>query len=349
MRRRREEGQVQETRLTPLLHHCCKRKARKVKAQDLILMSRLVGRFAYIASVIGILLFILSGVGFGNELGAGDAAHFLRSGIGAGALGMGGAFVAVADDVSGGYWNPAGVVQTSSARLGGTSESRYGGLVSFQYLAGVFSSSTMGLGLIWAHSDLYSVYLASAAGRIGGLSLGANGKLYAFGVSGEHAQGIGLDAGVLYRLSVGEVELAFGLTSSDIGWSKIHWQATDYSATDYVAWVNRVGAALEGSLSFGWWQCTADLEVALRRPPRQGETDYLSTALQTSLRFGAELRLEWFAVRAGLADIGWEEGGGLSLRPTLGIGVQLEGVTFDAAWIPSQLGGTYLLSIEFQR
>jgi len=296
--------------------------------------------------IIGILLFLLAYPGFGSELGAGDAAHFLRSGIGARARGMGGAFVALADDVSGGYWNPAGVVQTSSARLGGTYESRYGGLFSFQYLAGVLSSSTMGLGLIWAHSDFYSVYLASAAGLIGDLSLGVSGKLYAFGAPGEQARGTGVDVGALYRLSVGEAELVVGLISSDIGWSRIHWQGVDYTATDYVAWVNRVGAAFKGPLPFGWWQCAADLEVALRRPPRQGETEYLSTALQTELSLGMEVWLDWIAVRAGLADIGLEEGGGLSARVTLGLGVRMGEIALDAAWTPSRLGNTYILSTE---
>ena len=40
----------------------------------------------------------------------GQAGAFLRYGIGARAMGMGGAFVAVSDDASGLYWNPAGLV-----------------------------------------------------------------------------------------------------------------------------------------------------------------------------------------------------------------------------------------------
>ena len=37
------------------------------------------------------------------------AAQFLKIGVGARAIGMGGAFVAVADDATAIYWNPAGI------------------------------------------------------------------------------------------------------------------------------------------------------------------------------------------------------------------------------------------------
>ncbi len=43
--------------------------------------------------------------------------HLLNSGYGAAALGIGGAFVAVADDLSAIYWNPAGLTQLSSIRV----------------------------------------------------------------------------------------------------------------------------------------------------------------------------------------------------------------------------------------
>ena len=42
----------------------------------------------------------------------GQAGNFLRFGVGGRALGMGRSFVSIADDASGVYWNPAGIVGT---------------------------------------------------------------------------------------------------------------------------------------------------------------------------------------------------------------------------------------------
>ncbi len=47
---------------------------------------------------------------FSSEGDAGQPGAFLRYGVGGRALGMGRAFVAVADDASGVYWNPAGIL-----------------------------------------------------------------------------------------------------------------------------------------------------------------------------------------------------------------------------------------------
>ena len=43
--------------------------------------------------------------------------QFLKIGVGGRAVGMGGSFVAVANDASALYWNPAGIVQIGSNEL----------------------------------------------------------------------------------------------------------------------------------------------------------------------------------------------------------------------------------------
>ena len=57
------------------------------------------------------------------------AAEFLKIGIGARALGMGGAFVSVADDASAAYWNPAGLVQLEEREAMLMGASQFGGVV----------------------------------------------------------------------------------------------------------------------------------------------------------------------------------------------------------------------------
>lgn len=309
-------------------------------------MNRLIEGLACLPLVIGILLFILSGVGFGAEVGAGDAAHFLRSGVGARAMGMGGAFVSVADDVNTAYWNSAGLIQTASVRVGGTYESRYSGLGKFQCAAGSLFSPTLGVGFIWAHLDMYSMYSVSAAIGLGKFALGFTGKLYNFSVPGHRASGIGIGTGSLYRFSFNGVDITFAATSDDIGWSRIRWEG--YTSTDCAAWVTRLGAGIRIQTQFGSWRAAADWEIALRRPPRQGESDYFSTALKNGLNLGTEVWLGKIALRTGLTDISITEGE-LSARPTLGLGIRVQGIAFDMAWVPShQLGSTYILSTEVQ-
>ena len=64
---------------------------------------------------IGILLIAVAG--HANRIG-GDAYPFLKVGVGARALGMGGAFVSLADDATAPYWNPAGLgLQTQSRQV----------------------------------------------------------------------------------------------------------------------------------------------------------------------------------------------------------------------------------------
>ena len=63
-------------------------------------------------------------------------ADFLAGGVGARALGMGGAFVAVASDANAGYWNPAGLMEADYPEVSYMHAERFSGIVSFDY-AGV--------------------------------------------------------------------------------------------------------------------------------------------------------------------------------------------------------------------
>ena len=60
-------------------------------------------------------------------------ADFLAGGIGARALGMGGAFVAVTSDANSGYWNPAGLMGVTYPEVSYMHAERFSGVVSFDY------------------------------------------------------------------------------------------------------------------------------------------------------------------------------------------------------------------------
>jgi len=71
------------------------------------------------------------------------AASFLNIDVGARAVGMGGAFVSIADDITAMYWNPAGVTQLTQSEIL-FSHTRWIADVSFNYAAFVTSLGNMG-------------------------------------------------------------------------------------------------------------------------------------------------------------------------------------------------------------
>ncbi len=68
-------------------------------------------------------------------------ADFLAGGVNARALGMGGAYVSLADDVSAGYWNPAGLHYIDYPQISYMHVERFAGAVSFDYGAAAFPVS----------------------------------------------------------------------------------------------------------------------------------------------------------------------------------------------------------------
>lgn len=63
------------------------------------------------------------------------AGEFLSLGVGGRALGMGGAYVAVAEDVTAGYWNPAGLGRMNYPQISLMHEEHFGSLVNYNYAA----------------------------------------------------------------------------------------------------------------------------------------------------------------------------------------------------------------------
>jgi len=69
------------------------------------------------------------------------AGEFLRVGVGARALGMGSAFVGLADDGTAAYWNPAGLATLTSREITAMHAEQFGSIVKYDFL-----SYTMPLG-----------------------------------------------------------------------------------------------------------------------------------------------------------------------------------------------------------
>jgi hypothetical protein len=63
------------------------------------------------------------------------AGDFMSIGVGGRPLGMGGAYVAVANDVTAGYYNPAGLAQINYPEISLMHDERFGSLVNYDYAA----------------------------------------------------------------------------------------------------------------------------------------------------------------------------------------------------------------------
>lgn len=182
---------------------------------------------SFIAVQIALIVFFASNVFAGVDL-----APFLKKGVGAKAIAMGGAFTSVADDPSAIYWNPAGLTKMqmySVSTMGsmGTSD-KYPGLKDIipthQFFAatiplsnvnGIFGKAVVGIGYIsstmngiqhtsddgsqlgdtMSHTD-NAYYLSMGYPIFTGynsLSLGASLKYISYGFSDISASGSGMD------------------------------------------------------------------------------------------------------------------------------------------------------------
>ena len=81
-----------------------------------------------------IVLFFIAGSAIaGDTKVAKYAGEFLSIGVGGRALGMGSAGVALANDVTAGYWNPAGLSQITYPEIIFMHDEGFGGLISYDY------------------------------------------------------------------------------------------------------------------------------------------------------------------------------------------------------------------------
>lgn len=158
------------------------------------------------------------------------AEAFFAPGVGLRAVGAGGAFVTLADDLTAAYWNPAGLSQLSSAARFTmslpfpNSES----LFSTQYYGASFNLGILGVSALLANKT----YLKDSHGETRGLwqlgigaqisstfRAGLGLKRYARTINNESLQGYGFDLGAMIEpFPVGLLShLTIGVKMMDIG------------------------------------------------------------------------------------------------------------------------------------
>ncbi len=158
---------------------------------------------------------------------AGEPFHV---GVGGRALGMGGAYVAVVDDVTAGFWNPAGLSSLSFRQLAFMHSETFGALLNYDYVAfaaplrstkdspvGAISLTRLGGGGIkltdgdarvpqvpvirkeTGHAD-YQLLVSYSVRRTESLRIGASAKFVYRNLADNSAYGLGADIGAQYSL-----------------------------------------------------------------------------------------------------------------------------------------------------
>jgi hypothetical protein len=303
-----------------------------------------------------------------------DAASFMKIGAGAKAVALGGAFVAMADDASAGYWNPAGLSQLSGPVI---SLADRVPVLDTDYAHVVIASPIPRLGFLGLSASYYScgdiimyddrgvnngtmqdkeaALILSYAYRLSQLSLGVNAKYIYQDMADEFvstvSDGIGADISVLYRMYK---NLAVGAVFH----SKYELTSDDDSLSGKVPLNIRAGINYKVDLGKdNSWNLIVDFDQTQSHPLK--------------LHLGTELVIyDVFALRAGLddlyaetrnADISYLDLVRENYKPTFGLGfkwkmgrrgippnVKYNALIFDYALSIERLGVRNFFTVAYQ-
>ncbi len=300
------------------------------------------------------------------------AGEFIAIGVGGRALGLGGAYSALVNDVTAGYWNPAGLSYLQYPQLALMHDERFGGLENYDYGAfalPVGTSSTLGLSVIrlgvdeiantsQAWTDLnhdgipesneidyskityfnaadWAFYLSYAHTASPTFSYGANIKFIRRTLSAISATGVGFDLAVRYSPMK---NLALGLNVQDASTTLIAWND---GTNELVSPTFKFGSAFLVDALGGQFAPAVDIDVRFEN--RQMASNAHLGAMSCDFHEGLEYSYQHLAaLRVGYSELG-------SLN--FGAGIHLPKFDIDYSYAryngQDQLGDTHRISLMF--
>ena len=304
------------------------------------------------------------------------AGEFLTLGAGARAIGMGGAYSALADDASAAYWNPAGLAQVDRTQAA-FMHSTLHGLDAYDYFNATHPVGGGVWSLSWLRVAIDDIQLTStpnsqpvssvnrptvrAEGSVSNNAftlawgtrafekdrlaayVGFAGKfIFIAAPEGNNAFGVGADAAALgaYRLS-DEAQLRAAANLQDATETKIYWNTVpksgESSHRDVIGQNLKLGLALAHSV-----------------PPGENSSFTIAVEVNSKYDFEKNFGAEWnlgnaLALRVGLME---RKSAAETLRDiSAGAGFRLgftggQSFAVDYAFTNGEIGGSHRLSIS---
>ena len=303
-----------------------------------------------LSAVILVLLFTFSQINSQTVISK-YAGEFMAIGVGGRPLGMGGAYVAIVNDVTAGYYNPAGLARINYPQISLMHDARFGNLENYDYLGIAIPFDTdMSFGLsimrlaidgipdtrnaLWDISGSgyldginrldyskitefsnqdWAFYLTFAKRESEDFNYGANIKIIRRTIAAYSAWGVGFDAGATYSPME---KLYLGANLQDITTTMVAWST---GRNELISPTAKVGAAYEVEFLSGVITPAVDLDI------RFENRQFASMVHLGPISFDGHVGFEYnfkniFAVRAGYNDVH---------QFTIGAGVKLPKLNID--------------------
>ncbi len=307
------------------------------------------------------------------------AGESMAIGVGARALGMGGAFVAVADDASTSYWNPAGLVnvngvEVSDVKLTQSFNNQIDTKYTYVNLVYNVSNDIGAFGVAWLNQGIGNIQITDAAGTllgneenadntiylsyarnlIEGFSIGLSGKILlgnypatvingstgASSLATINYSGGGLDAG-LY-LNMATLSSALKGLSLGVNFQDIYTVENWAAVGSFQGGPEQVAINVKSGLAYN-----IPLDFLKQMKSEFIVAADIDTEYQTLVHVGAEY---WWnkmiGIRGGIENYS-EISQGLQQQPswTLGASIRWYFIGLDYAWVNSELTPLQYLSV----
>lgn len=322
-----------------------------------------------------LLALILIQDGFSQGSGNKYAGEFLYIGVGGRPKGMGGAYVALVNDVTAGYWNPGSLSKINYPQFSLMHEAQFGNLVNYDYgSVGIpfGKNSSLGLSLIrlgvddiadtrnalidmngngileeelgeridpskitYFNTSDYAIYLTYAKRASDKFTYGANLKVIRRNIAEEGAWGLGFDIGASYN-PFGNFYV--GANLMDLTTTYLSWST---GKKEVITPTAKIGTAVQIDFLKGTLTPVMDFDVRFenRKQSANANLGPVSFDMHAGLEYTFR---NLISLRTGYSDLG---------NLTLGAGVKLPKINIDYSFSKfdglEDLGNSHIISLTF--